>query len=209
MSKSNKEIVSEAKVSLSGKWGEAAMVTTIYLVISIVVSFILSFSPHMTVLTVFILAPLTLGYTKYCLDIKAGIFNEYPILFRWFKVFYIRAVLTYIMMTIYILLWTLLFIVPGIIKSFSYSQVMFILAEDDNITPSAALRKSEDLMRGYKMAYFLLNLRFIGWGFLSLLTLGIGSIWLVPYITTAQAGFYNDLKEGYTPCSEANNCSCC
>jgi uncharacterized membrane protein len=84
-------------------------------------------------------------------------------------------------------------IVPGIIKSFSYSQVYFILKDTPTISANEAITQSRKLMFGYKWKYFLLLLSFIGWGILSVITLGIGFIWLVPYMTASLAAFYDQL----------------
>jgi uncharacterized membrane protein len=94
-------------------------------------------------------------------------------------------------------LWALLFIIPGIIAQIGYSQVWFILAEDDQISPNDALKKSKKMMYGYKMQFFLLGLSFIGWLLLAILTCGIGLLWVVPYMQTANAKFYEDLKANY------------
>lgn len=206
MMKTNNELVIEAREDLRGKWSEVVMVSLIYFVIMIVASSLTAFSVFMNILGTLAIAPVYIGFNRYFLDIKAGIVGDYNVLFRWFKEGYPRIVLVYFMLLVYTLLWTCLLIVPGIIKSIAYSQTFFIMATDDEITPSAAIRKSENMMRGYKMKYFLLNLRFIGWSLLAVLTFGIGFIWLLPYMTTTMAGFYNDLKENYM--EEDTSCCC-
>lgn len=91
-------------------------------------------------------------------------------------------------------LWMLLLIIPGIVKSYAYSMAPFIMAENPDIRPREALRASEALMDGHKAELFFLELSFIGWGLLSALTLGIGSLWLNPYIQAAHAAFYRNLS---------------
>ena len=95
-------------------------------------------------------------------------------------------------------LWSLLLLIPGMIKACAYSQTMYILAEDRHISPMAALKKSQRMMKGHKMEYFLLSLSFVGWAILGVFTLGILWIWLVPYINTAAANFYRSVKSQYT-----------
>lgn len=204
--KTNKELVQEARADLVGKWKEVVMISLIYLVVVLAISLLTQFSIFIELLAMFAVAPLYVGFYRYFLDVKAGIVGDYNILFRWFQNGYLRVVLTYFMMCVYVLLWTCLFIVPGIIMSIAYAQTLFILASDDKITPSAALRKSQNMMRGYKMKYFLFNLRFIGWALLAILTAGVGFVWLLPYMSTAQAGFYNDLKANYV--EEDTTCCC-
>lgn len=118
---------------------------------------------------------------------------EYTTIFEGFKSFGNVFVL-YLLTTLYTVLWTLLFIVPGIIKAFSYSMSNFILAENPDIKPSDAIKESKKLMDGNKLDYFMLGLSFIGWEILNLFTLGILSIWLQPYIHTTQAAFYEAVK---------------
>ncbi len=98
-------------------------------------------------------------------------------------------------MLVYIFLWTLLLVIPGIIKAIAYSQTFYILAEDPTISSEAAINKSMAMMDGHKMDYFVLMLSFIGWALLSILTLGIGFLFLMPYIQVTSANFYLNLKE--------------
>ena len=97
------------------------------------------------------------------------------------------------------LLWTLLLIVPGIIKAFAYALVPYLLSDDKykDLGYREVLKKSEEMMNGHKMDYFVLNLSFIGWYLLVLPTLGLILIWLSPYVTTAQVKFLNDVKEDF------------
>jgi uncharacterized membrane protein len=94
---------------------------------------------------------------------------------------------------LFLFLWSLLLIIPGIIKSLSYSQTFFLLRDHSEYTMFEAITESRKMMNGYKWKYFLLGLSFIGWGILCLFTLGIGFLWLVPYVSTAMATFYNQI----------------
>lgn len=96
---------------------------------------------------------------------------------------------------LYIFLWMLLFIIPGFIKAISYSMTHFILAENPDMRPSDAIRESEKLMYGHKWEFFVLQLSFLGWILLSVITLNISSIWSDPYFYTAQAEFYQAIKK--------------
>lgn len=98
-----------------------------------------------------------------------------------------------ILQGIYILLWSLLLLIPGMIKSLSYSQTYFLLKDHPEYTVNQAITESKKRMKGYKWKYFLMGLSFIGWGILCIFTLGIGLLWLVPYISTSVAVFYNEL----------------
>lgn len=95
---------------------------------------------------------------------------------------------------IYIILWMFLLIIPGIIKAYSYSMAPYIVKDNPEIGADAAIRESMKMMKGYKMKLFLLDLSFIGWAILALLTLGLGLILLEPYMYSARAVFYEELK---------------
>ena len=97
-------------------------------------------------------------------------------------------------MSAFTFLWTLLLVVPGIVALMRYSQAWFIMADDPNIRPMEAIEKSKQMMDGHKWEYFVLGLSFIWWFLLCCVTLGIGLLWLIPYIQTTVANFYDDLK---------------
>ena len=102
-------------------------------------------------------------------------------------------------------LWSLLFIIPGIIKSFSYSQTMMIVAENKGIGAREAINRSKAMMDGRKMDYFVLGLSFIGWGLLCCITLGIAAIWVGPYMQATMVNFYNDIKPAEATAEEPAN----
>lgn len=105
-----------------------------------------------------------------------------------------RNALAMFMMHLFVFLWSLLFIIPGIIASYKFRLVPYILAENPDMTWKEALDMSKEEMDGHKMDAFVLDLSFIGWGILSLFTCGILSIFYVtPYIHASQAAFYREL----------------
>lgn len=97
--------------------------------------------------------------------------------------------------TILIALWTLLFVVPGIVKSCSYALTYYVKSDNPGISARDAIRESERLMDGYKMQYFLLQLSFIGWAIVGLFALGIGTLWVNAYMESAKAVFYEQVLE--------------
>jgi uncharacterized membrane protein len=103
------------------------------------------------------------------------------------------GLITYLLMVLYILLWMLLLIIPGIIAALSYSQAFFILADNPSLSASEVLSKSKEIMDGHKLKLFFLGFNFIGWIFLCILTLGIGFLWLIPYMRVSYACFYNEI----------------
>ena len=105
-----------------------------------------------------------------------------------------RALMLLLLESVFTFLWMLLFFIPGIIASYRYKMAFYILADNDNMTASEALEASKEMMRGHKWGLFKLHLSFIGWIILASLTFGIGYIFLVPYILTAEANFYEYLR---------------
>ena len=95
---------------------------------------------------------------------------------------------------LYTTLWSLLFIIPGIVKGYAYAMTPFILAENPSLTASEAIRLSEDMMNGYKSDLFVLDLSFLGWNILAMATLNLGNIALNPYKNAAYAAFYRQLQ---------------
>lgn len=102
-----------------------------------------------------------------------------------------------LLMYIFLFLWTLLLIIPGIIKAFSYAMTPYILEENPELGASEAIDRSRMMMRGHKFDLFWLYLSFIGWGLLCLLTAGIGFLWLFPYVQASIAAFYEEVKADY------------
>ena len=94
---------------------------------------------------------------------------------------------------LYIALWTLLLIIPGIIATFKYAMAPFIMAENPEMTASEAITASKQLMEGHKWELFCLNFSFIGWELLGTITFGIGALFVTPYMNAAYAAFYREL----------------
>jgi len=95
---------------------------------------------------------------------------------------------------LYVFLWMLLLIVPGFIAIFKYAMAPFIMAENPEMTASEALTASKDLMQGHKWELFCLDFSFIGWNILSIATLGIGALFVNPYMNAAHAAFYREIS---------------
>ena len=114
--------------------------------------------------------------------------------FSGFKVKYKRNIGTLLLVGIKTVLWTLLFVIPGIIKAYEYAIIPYILADDPEITSKDAFKKAKQMMNGNKWRLFKLELSFFGWFVLCVLTLGIGTFFLLPYVNAANAEFYAELK---------------
>ncbi|KRL05274.1 DUF975 family protein [Liquorilactobacillus oeni] len=132
--------------------------------------------------------------------------SDFKVLKGAFSVFtkrhFVSVLVLYVLVSLFTFLWMLLFIIPGIIKSYSYSQTYLIykdLAESKQSTEDISyldyITKSRNLMNGHKLDLFLLQLSFLGWSILAVLSFGIGFIWLTPYKTATYVAFYKDIAQ--------------
>lgn len=137
---------------------------------------------------------IALGYSRFNLDLVDGV-KEPAIgtLFGYFS-HWKNAVCTRLLQTLYISLWSLLFIIPGFVASYSYAMTEYILAEHPELSASEALARSKEMMQGNRWRLFCLELSFIGWSILASLTFGIGNLWLTPYRQAARAAFYREVS---------------
>lgn len=106
-----------------------------------------------------------------------------------------RSFVGFLRYTIFTALWSLLFYIPGIIKSISYSQMFYLMAENKKMTAAEAQKKSMEIMEGHKWEYFVLGLSFILWYLLVGITFGLAAIYVAPYIEATKAEFYRKLKK--------------
>ena len=221
--KSNTYFKDTALAALRGNWGKGALATLVYFIIASIIAgpgfyMYLSLGDTATVtdpeevmefmgtyskvfsltflLEIFLLFPLVVSYLN---SFRRLLFNgdnrmvQNTLEFSnyWHKVG--AMILSYIL----IFLWSLLFLIPGIIKTFSYAMTPYILDEYPELGPSEAIHRSRMMMKGHKFDLFWLWLSFIGWGILNLFTAGIGSFWLMPYMYTSTAAFYQEVKADY------------
>jgi uncharacterized membrane protein len=185
----NYELRAMAREQLKGNWGNPVIVTLIYMVIIILVSVV----PYVGGIISFILSgPFILGLVTYFINLKRGNNSKIENIFSGFSNFGSALVLN-LLMCIFIFLWTLLLIVPGIIASLRYSMAYYILSDNPDIGAMNALNKSKELMQHNKKKLFSLWISFIGWGLCCILTLGIGFLWLIPYMSLSMVNFYEDI----------------
>ena len=137
--------------------------------------------------------PITLGYVKFNLNLVRGQNPQFRDLFTQFGRLG-ESLVMQLLRGIFIFLWTLLLIVPGVIASLSYAMAPYILYENPGMSGYEAIQQSKALMDGNKWRLFCLNFSFIGWSLLCILTCGIGIFWLRPYQEAAYAIFYEEIK---------------
>lgn len=205
--KQNQDYKNEALKALSGSWPHSLVATIIYLAIlsflampSYTINFGITFPSYISegsgIIFILIVYPMALGFTNsFRLLYETGdnrlTRNAFSLGFdNW-----LHNVLGMLLTFVFIFLWSLLFLIPGIIKCFSYAMTPYILIEHPEMSVNKAIDESIYLMDGHKFDYFYLGLSFIGWIILSIMSFGIGFIWLIPYMQTTMAAFYADLKK--------------
>lgn len=145
---------------------------------------------------IIIAPPFTLGISTYFLNLIRDKDEQFEDIFHGFKIYW-KTILLEILRSIFVLMWSLLLIVPGIIAAISYSMSYYIMSDDPDCNPMDAIDLSKSMMNGNKMRYFLLVLSFIGWALLEVVTFGIAAIWVEPYGEAAFANFYEDVKNDF------------
>lgn len=132
------------------------------------------------------------GYAKFNMDLIDGEEGSLETLFRYFRQWGTMLAAA-LLQAVYIIGWMLLLIIPGFIAMYRYRLTGYILAENPEMDANDAITRSKELMKGNKWRLFCLDLSFIGWEILCMLTLGIGNLWLTPYRSAAWAAFYREL----------------
>lgn len=215
MNLSISEIKRQSKLSLKGNWGLVVLLTFIVFLINFIFPAIieiimsggvtawlnqeetpLAASVVSTIISI-ALIPLSISVSWFYLSLVR---KNNPQISQVFSIYKdgktsFKLIGASFLQALFLFLWSVLLIIPGIIKSLAYSQTFFLLRDHPEKTVLEAITASRKMMNGYKWKYFLLGLSFIGWGILCLFTLGIGFLWLVPYVSTAMAAFYKQVSQ--------------
>ena len=215
------EMKAAAKDRLDGKWGKAigamllaslvpgAIIVIVYYILCLLG--VLCFSANavaagsiimvvayllMAGSIIFVLGPITIGYDFFSLGLARGMDVKATTPYECFASGqYGRLTLAFFMQNLFIFLWSLLFMIPGIIKSLSYAMMPFILMDHPEMGWQEALNESKQMMNGHKGDLFVLYLSFILWLLLVEVTWGIASLYVAPYMQQTLANFYRSLKE--------------
>ena len=187
------ELKASAKTQISGKIGILFAMFLAMIGVSIASSFVpaVGFIAGLVVNAAF-----ALGGTFVFLKIAKGETVSVGNIFYGFEDLW-TAIKAQFFMNLFIWLWSLLLIIPGIIKAYAYSMTLFILAENKGMPVLEAITLSRKMMNGHKMDLFLLCLSFIGWIILVVITFGIAGIWVYPYFYATFSNFYLSVKEDY------------
>jgi len=176
-----KDLKKRALAQLKTRWLDIVLACFLY-------GLILGAASSTVIGTFILVGPLTYGFHLYMSNFVRTSERKIETIFEGFKEF-VDNLITGVLQTVYIALWSLLFVVPGIIAAYSYACTFYIKAAMPELSPSECLAKSKEVMDGYKMKLFLLDLSFIGWVLLCALTFGIGVLFLNPYMETTRANF--------------------
>lgn len=211
----NSELRAQARERLEGKWGTFVLMTFLFYVIQALLQIPGSvgdlfkvLSPEnaltseslstLSVILALLALPLSWGLTVSLLRNHREESVDLENLFDGFRGGrYTRVFCALFLVNLFTFLWTLLLIIPGIIKAFSYALTPYIIMDEPELTAKQAIARSCEIMQGRRWKLFCLYLSFIGWGILCLLTFGIGFLWLVPYMNASIAAFYEDVRAEY------------
>ena len=184
------ELKAKAKEQIKGNLGSLILIFLIVLAASYLPNLIAGIG---TIVSIVVVPALTLAMYIIYLKLAAGekpniaeMFQHFDKFWAAFKVSFFTGLFTF--------LWSLLLIIPGIIKGLGYSMAMYILAENPDMPALEALKKSQEMMDGHKMELFVLYLSFIGWFLLTAVTCGIASLYVTPFVNATMVNFYLNIK---------------
>lgn len=201
-----------ARENLRGSWFLSIIVSLIAMILGGIMGPLLLSLPHFAPFSILlgaaflaITGPLQLGYCQYLLKQHDHVPFQFKDLFSQFHRFR-QGFAQYFLVNLYTALWSLLLIVPGIIKALSYSMTPFIMADDPNMSVREAIDESRILMETHKAELLWLILSFTIWYVISCFTYGIGFLFLCPYMSAAYAAFYRYVKnDKYIPPAHGND----
>lgn len=177
--------------SFSGSFPSFSTSALIYMMTAVMVVFLIVAA--IGIIRFIVGSFVSLGLIQYNLDMIDGKEVEFGQIFSKSSMLG-KAVWLRLRMVIFTFLWTLLLIIPGIIKAYSYSMAGFIMTENPEMSAKEAMEVSMKMMDGNKWRLFCLEISFIGWMILSIFTLGVGLLWVVPYENAATAAFYDEIS---------------
>ena len=189
----NQTLRAQARESLNGKWRPIIVVT---IMLSLPIFILSMISVLGTIIDFLLFGVVWISYLSFFLPIARNKKVRVNTLFSGFKRYEFYT-MVYLLFLLKLIIGTIIFIIPGLIAKYRYQLVPFVIADNPNITnPADVLNKCKILMEGNKWRLFTLQMSFIGWWFLSVLTFGIGFLWLVPYMNVTFAKLYDDISSG-------------
>ena len=206
----NQDYKNAALDALKGNWAPSLVVTILFLLISLCfVGPAYAVDPSLNpTLFLWLFGGITLAELLVVVPLQVGYYNTFKELYvsgdnrltaNMFSLGfrkYFKVIVTYLLYGILVTVGIMLFIIPGIILAFAYALVPYLLVDEPDLSIGDTFKRSRLLMKGHKFDLFYLELSFIGWALLGILTLGIGYLWLIPYIYTSVGVFYKDVVNG-------------
>ncbi len=189
-----RDLKMQAKESLKGNWGMAIAAIIVYGAIAGALS--------ATGVGSLFVGVFTVGYVAFFMLLIRTRTAKIEDLFCGFTENFVDSFVAGILISVFTALWTLLFIIPGIVKAYSYSQTYYILKDNPGMSATEAITESRRMMDGHKWDLFVLHLSFIGWGLLCVLTFGILLLYVEPYMQAANAAFYESIRPLPQPTEE-------
>ena len=198
------ELKAKAKAQIKGKIGIIFLISLIMSAVSALAAFLLGMIPVVGALiaSIVVTSAFALSTVQIFLAVTAGKTPEVKDAFGGFNDFWAAFKVAFLT-GLYTFLWSLLFVIPGIIKAISYSMSMYVLAENKGMSARECIKASKEMTDGHKWELFVLELSFIGWSLLAAVTFGIAAIWVVPYALTTYTYAYHELKAKTVPVQEA------
>ena len=178
--------------TMSGNFGTVILVLLIQ-------SVLLSALGATVVGSIIVAGPLSVGVAYVMLALTRRESTELGDMFSGFRSGFADNLVAGLLVSVFTALWSLLFVIPGIVKGLSYSMTFYIMADNPGTPAMQAIERSQEMMRGHKWQLFCLQLSFIGWYLLIGLTCGLAAIYVAPYMASANAAFYQKLKEETEP----------
>ena len=195
------ELKQNAKDRLKNNWGLAIGIIIVCTLISCIPNLLaeidsesFAISVIIPIITLVITGPLTIGQCKFFINLANRSNPKFSDLWYGFNNM-LRAIGVTLLVGVIVFIGTILFIIPGIILAFMYSQVYYIMAENPEMSIMNCLKESSRIMKGHKMDLFILELSFLGWGILMVITLGIAGLYVLPYYNATLTNFYLDIKD--------------
>lgn len=184
------EMKAAAKAQLNCKW----LLTTGVLVVGALILSAVSFT---IIGSLLLIGAIEFGYCAYLITVTRNKDSDFGKLLSGFNRFG-DVCITGVLKWLFTGLWSLLFVIPGIVKSYSYAMTMYIMQDHPELSGNDAITKSRQMMDGHKFDLFILDLSFIGWYLLGALTFGILIIFYVePYRQVTRTNFYEQLRMDY------------
>jgi uncharacterized membrane protein len=177
----------EAWKKLSGNWTTAVVS---YLIVSV----LMSVASYVLVGSLLFGGVLSIGMNIVLLGISRNGSSNFENLFDGFRNGLGNNIVASILVQVFTFLWSLLFVIPGIIATYRYAMTPFIMAEHPEMTASEAIWASKQMMIGHKWELFCLDFSFFGWNLLCGLTMNLGNLFLNPYTNAAHAAFYRNIS---------------